>query len=384
MAEWHLITGEYPPQLGGVSDYTYLVASALADAGDAVHVWCPPSDGETPYASGVTVHRELGSATPGDLRRIDRMLGHFPHPRRLLVQWVPQAYGYRSMNAWFCWWLWRRASYFEDRVEIMVHEPFLPFSEGFWKQNAAAIIHRLMTPILLRAASRVWVSIPAWETRWRPYTLGRPVPFAWLPVPANVPVAEDRPAIETLRNRYLPAEGMLLGHFGTYGNLISGLLRILLPAILSSTSSRNAVLLLGRGSETFREDLIQSHPELTGRVHATGGLSPADASQHLSACDLMIQPYPDGVSTRRGSMMATLSHGLAIVTTQGDLSEPLWAESRAVALAPAGDVNHMLALVKSLLQNPTEMRRLSAAAKALYQSCFDLQHTITALRDEPT
>ena len=383
MAEWHLITGEYPPQLGGVSDYTYLMASALAGAGDAVHVWCPPSAGETPHIRGVTVHRELGSATPDDLRRIDRMLDHFPAPRRLLMQWVPQGYGYRSMNVWFCWWLWRRASFFHDRVEIMVHEPSLPFGEGSWKQNAVAVIHRFMTSILLRAASRIWVSIPAWEERLRPYALGRPIPFAWLPVPANVPLVEDQPAIDALRNRYAPAEGLLLGHFGTYGAHISGLLRILLPAILSSTSSSHAVLLLGRGSEIFCEDLIRSHPELISRVHASGGLSPADLSRHLSTCDLMIQPYPDGVSSRRGSMMATLSHGLAVVTTKGHLSEPLWAETRAAALAPAGDVNSIIALVQSLLGDPTERRRLSAAAKALYQSCFDLRHTITALREDP-
>ncbi len=38
---WHIITGEYPPAIGGVSSYTQLVAEGLAAAGDAVHVWCP-------------------------------------------------------------------------------------------------------------------------------------------------------------------------------------------------------------------------------------------------------------------------------------------------------------------------------------------------------
>src|SRR5256714_13899599 len=40
---WHLITCEYPPRTGGVSDYTRLVAEGLSEAGDEVHVWCPPS-----------------------------------------------------------------------------------------------------------------------------------------------------------------------------------------------------------------------------------------------------------------------------------------------------------------------------------------------------
>ncbi len=40
--DWQIVTGEYPPQPGGVSDYTRLVARGLAGAGDRVEVWAPP------------------------------------------------------------------------------------------------------------------------------------------------------------------------------------------------------------------------------------------------------------------------------------------------------------------------------------------------------
>ena len=36
---WHIVTGEYPPDSGGVADYTAAVARALADSGAEVHVW---------------------------------------------------------------------------------------------------------------------------------------------------------------------------------------------------------------------------------------------------------------------------------------------------------------------------------------------------------
>src|SRR5262245_59769784 len=54
---WHLVTGEYPPQPGGVADYTRLVAQGLAAAGDTVHVWAARAPGDTPQDVGVTVHR---------------------------------------------------------------------------------------------------------------------------------------------------------------------------------------------------------------------------------------------------------------------------------------------------------------------------------------
>ena len=77
MTEWHIITHEYPPQVGGVSDYTYLLASALAAAGDRLHMWCPAGSGDPPPAPGLIVHRELGEFTPGDLHRVGKKLDEF-------------------------------------------------------------------------------------------------------------------------------------------------------------------------------------------------------------------------------------------------------------------------------------------------------------------
>ena len=42
MIRWVILTGEYPPQSGGVSDYTRLVVEGLAAVGDEVAVYAPP------------------------------------------------------------------------------------------------------------------------------------------------------------------------------------------------------------------------------------------------------------------------------------------------------------------------------------------------------
>jgi glycosyltransferase involved in cell wall biosynthesis len=379
LSEWHLITSEYPPQIGGVSDHTFMVGSGLAAAGDSVHVWCPPSDGETPASTGVTVHRELGRFAPSDLRRAGRLLDQFPAPRRLLVQWVPHGYGYRSMNIGFCLWLWKRAKLNRDRVEMMVHEPFLVFREGTWKQDAAAVAHRVMIIILLNAVRRIWTSIPAWESDLRPYALGRSIQFGWLPIPSTIPVIDDPATVSALRARYAPGGDFLLAHFGTYGRHITEPLMDLLPALLGDHSNLS-VLLLGRGGEALRDDLIRKNKELAGRVHATGQLAAADLSRHLSACDLMIQPYTDGVSSRRTSAMAGLSHGLPIITTTGHNTESFWAESGAVALAHAGDVQSLARLTDRLLADADERKSIAEAARKLCQQRFHIRRTIAMLR----
>jgi len=158
------------------------------------------------------------------------------------------------------------------------------------------------------------------------------------------------------------------------------LLMASLPKLLQGGLHR-AALLLGRGSKALRGELIDRHPDLARRVHATGALDAAGISLHLSACDVMIQPYPDGVSSRRTSLMVGLSHGLPIVTTLGRLTESFWAGSGAVALAPVGDAVAMLEATERLLANPVEGGRMGSAAKALYRERFDVKHTITALRE---
>lgn len=376
---WHVITGEYPPQRGGVSDYTHSLVKSLAAEGDDVHVWCPLAPHAAVECPGVTVHGELGSAGAGDLRKLNHALERFPEPRQILVQWVPHAYGFRSMNVGFCLWLWRRAARSGDQVDLMVHEPFLSFGEGSWRQDAVAVVHRFMTTVLLRAANRVWVSIPSWEKLWRPYALGRNLPFQWLPIPSNIPVVEDSAGVRALRQRYAPEGGLIIGNFGMYGPTVERTWEPILSA-LESAPFPGRLLLIGTGSDECRTMIDRKAPSLSSRVHATGPLAAADLSCHLSACDLLMQPYPDGVSSRRTSFMAGLSHGKPIVTTIGPATEPLWAESQAVALVPLGAPGTFAESLQRLCADENERTRMGNAARRLYQERFDLPHVIARLR----
>ncbi len=373
----HIITPEYPPQPGGVSDYTCQLAGGLSAAGNDVHVWCPSVSSAESDNRGVTVHRKLGKFGIRDLRQLSRELNQFPGPRHVLVQWVPHGFGYRSMNIFFCHWLWRRATRSGDDVEIMVHEPFLAFGEGSWRQNFPALLHRLMTIILLRSAQRVSVAIPEWERRWRPYALGRHVPFRWLPVPSNVPVVHDWAGVEGIRRHYAPDGGVVIGHFGTYGTSITSLLEPVLVGCKKQLGL-HTILLMGIGSDRFRDELLQREPELESTVHASGALSASDLSCHIAACDLLLQPYPDGVTTRRTSFMTGLSHGKALVTTLGTLSEPFWAETDAVRVAAASDSRGLLELVMELAADPGRRAALGRAAQTLYDERFDISHTVRA------
>ena len=370
---WHLITCEYPPDVGGISDHTAQLAAGLAAAGDEVHVYCPGP--RRPASDAVRVHAVLGSFSSADLARTDQELDMSPGPRRLVVQWVPHGFGQRSMNLGFCLWVARRARA-GDLVDIVVHEPYLEFGWAPVRHLAMALMHRLMTTVLLRAADRVWISTPAWEPRLRPYALGRAIEMRWLPVPGCETMVRVPGNTSTI---YEAPGRTLVGHFGTYGEAVAALLEERLPGVMDGPSGP-VLLLLGAGGEAFATRLLARYPQWRGRVHATGYQSPELLDGHLAACDVLMQPYPDGITVRRTSAMAAMARGRAVVTTSGHLTEPLWPDQGAVALVDVGDATRFTAEVNRLLNDLPARRQLETRARAAYDAHFSVDRLIHTLR----
>lgn len=372
---WHVITGVYPPQPGGVSDYTALLAAGLAADGSDVHVWAPPAEGITPVTHGVTIHRHAGRWSRSDLTRLDGALGSFKAPRRLLVQYVPNAWGYRGLNFHFCRWMVHRRDRGDD-IRLMVHEPFYPWrlrdKPTRWLLAAG---QRWMIRKLLSASSQVYLSIPAWEKLLRSYETGDERQMTWLPIPSTIPVIADPVRRVELRRRVASEGQIIIGSFGTFGGAIGKIMAQALPPLLVNYPERVG-LLLGRGGDRLAAELLISYPELADRLIAPGGLDPEAVSLNLQICDVLIQPYPDGVSSRRTSVMAGLSHGLPIVTTQGFLSEPVWAEAGCVVLAPAADSRALIRATESLLADAERRASLGRCAYAFYTEYFNVRHTV--------
>lgn len=369
----HLLTPEYPPQIGGVSDYTRAMALRLAAGGREVHVWSPgnePDDTAAPALgrAGVWVHRVAGNWSRADRTRVGHRLDRFPGSRRLLVHWVPHGYEPRGLARGFVRWLRDRRRRAGDRVELIIHEPGVDFERN-WRQWVLAVIHREMLLTLLGTAGRIWLSTPAWESRLHPWReLANPTgprpPVRWLPLLLDVPVVDDAPAVAAARAEF---SGELLGHFGTYGEGVAGLLEPALAEILGKRPTARA-LLLGRGGERFLPGFRSRHPGVAGRVRATGETDGARLSVLLQACDLLLQPYPDGITTRRTSALAVLAHGRAMVTTTGHLTErTLWTAAGACRVVePAG----LAAAVDELLNDASARTALGTTGRAWYEREF--------------
>lgn len=364
---WHVITCEYPPQIGGVAAYTRQIAAALARTGASVHVWCPGNEAET-VDDSVGVHRTLGAFSLADCARTGRQLDTFPG-RRLLVQWVPHGYGWKSLNVPFAAWLAWRARIRGDDLHLMVHEPYMRVN---WPPShlAASLIERVMLWMIGTAASHVWLSTPSWEPYVRPY-IGARTPMAWLAIPAP-DGGPARPAGGPVEIGGRGGRPAIIGHFSTHSPVVTTILGPTLVRVLESGTA--TVRLMGRDSDAYRERFVREHPALADRVSATGVLAIDQVMAQMAECDLMLQPFPDGITTRNTSMLLALAAGRCVVSNSGPLTETLWHGNPAVALAASPEPEPLATLAVGLLADAGRRQATTSAARRLYAEHFDVAH----------
>jgi glycosyltransferase involved in cell wall biosynthesis len=370
---WHLVSGEYPPSCGGVGDYTARLASALTAAGDQVDVWVP---GAARSSGAPAVHALPDVFGP---RSRAMLAEHWRRdPAIVLLQYVPNALGARGANLPFCRWLVSQRRAGVD-VRVMFHEPYFYFAARRPWRNALAIVQRRMAAALIRASTRLYYSSDTWHRYLKPY--GASADALVLPIPSTVAAHAPAAAIANFRSRFAQDAGAVVGHFGTFGGDIARELLPLLAALVDADPSVNLAL-IGDGSDEFQRILSARAPAVAARCRATGRLDAESVAAALRACDLVVQTYPDGVTTRRTTTMAGLSNGVPVVTTDGSLTEPVWRETRAAVLMPVRDCEALVRAVRELLSCAAEQREQGERGAETYARHFSMEQTIRTLREE--
>lgn len=379
MTRWAMITGEYPPQPGGVSDYVRVVAEALVAAGEEVLILAPPSEvrAHAPAADAkLRVHRLPDQFGRQSRSEASRLMKEFAIDR-ILVQYVPHAFGRKAMNLPFTSWVKNDLAR-QAPIWVMFHEVAYPFSWTSLSGLVLGAVTRRMARSLASSAERIFASTPSWESLIRQICPAA-IPVEWLPIPSLVPVAgENENTIERLRRRLLGGSRKLVGHFGTFPAHVATLLSETLARVLT-TDAETSVVVFGRGSQEFRERFVEDNRHFQGRFTALGGLPAVDVALHIAACDLMLQPFGDGISSRRSSVMPALALGKAVVTNIGDLSESFWQEG-GVAAATIPTADSIASVCLELLVDGARRTKVGEEGRRLYESTFALPRTINALR----
>jgi glycosyltransferase involved in cell wall biosynthesis len=280
-------------------------------------------------------------------------------PDWILLQYNPFGFGRRGLNLH----LYRvlaamKKKLPQSRLAIMFHETYVPWSGV--RMSIMAVWQRWQFKRLGRAADVMFFSISPWADEHRAWFPGKPIYH--LPVGSNIPRVEITKT-EARRRLDIDEEEVVLGVFGNaHTSRLFGMVRAAAEAVQRS-GRRVRVLYIGPDGKTILKSL--------GDVPAiTDGPLPGDeVSRRLSAVDISLATYSDGVSTRRGAMMAALQHGLPIVGTIGIHTDPeLAAEiGTAMLLIPAHDVKGYAEAVVALSADTAMRDRLSRGAVELFE-----------------
>ena len=170
----------------------------------------------------------------------------------------------------------------------------------------------------------------------------------------------------------LDSEDVLLGYFG-FLNESKGA-DTLIEALAGLDGRFHLVFI---GGQTGASDSANNEAFLAGlraqiealgvaeRLHWTGFLSDAHVSAHLQAADMLVMPYKDGASLRRGTLMAALAHGRPLITTTPTTPTPQLDAGENCCLVPVDDVGALQTAVQTLTNNAELCKKLGQGAAQL-------------------
>ncbi|MEM7535827.1 MAG: glycosyltransferase family 4 protein, partial [Chloroflexota bacterium] len=347
-----LATGEYPPLQGGVGAYTAELASALNTLGVQVSVMT-----STSVATG---HQTQPNNVPvyPSVKRWDWRIWSAIHSHAetigadwIHVQYQTAAFGMNpAINV--APWRWRASRF-----------------------NVAWTYHDLLIPYLFPKAGdglRRWVT--EWPSTQSDLTIVTNEGDRLQLAEKNVPQLHKIPIGSNIQGKILPEsecqqrrvmrgygqDDLVLAYFGFLNRSKGG--KLLIRTLHQLVQQRPNTYLLMIGERVGASDVtnyaylqeveaLVADLGLTAHVQWTGHQSQEDVSADLHACDVLVMPYADGVSLRRGTLMAGLANGCAIVTTTPQAPLPELVDGEDLCYA-AYDADALTAAINRIVTQP--------------------------------
>lgn len=340
-----LVYGDRGAAVDGIRDYTDRLTGELTRQSYAASELLLPVGGPRSALRSLFARR-LAALDPGTA---------------VVVQYSPFSYGRRGFAPWLPADLLRlRGRRGRPRIAVMIHEPYMPMED--WRTTLMSAWQRFQLGALRLAVDAVFTTIEPWSRKFAAHLPHRPAQH--LPVGSNFP--DGRAERERSRHRLGAAEGTLV--IGCLGRDHPAWLGGHVAAAANQVArSGPPPVLLNLGAET----VAPAGLDRAVRVEQPGFLAAADFAALLAAADLFLAPTVDGVSTRRGSTMAALQHGVPVLATDGPLTDSVLRRTPALRLTPVDDREAYARAAAALAADPERRRAAGRAGRDLYEREFD-------------
>jgi glycosyltransferase involved in cell wall biosynthesis len=353
-----VVTGEYPPMPGGVGAYTACLVREWAALGVRVSILARPQAQEA--CAGITLH----NVVPGWGLPALALIRHWAQQQRLDVINLQYQTAIYDMSPW---------------MHFLPHVAPVPVVTTF---------HDLLVPYLFPKAGRLrpWIvrelakrSAAAVTTNEGDYAQLADLPQRHLiPIGSNIPVFPLTEAERAAQRAAAAAsDELLLLHFGfLYPNRGVEALFHALRVLLDVGERVRLVMVGGReGGPTdaayvARLDALADQLRLTPYVTWTGYADEQQVSAWLQTADWVVLPFLDGASYRRGSLIAAVVHGCAVITTRPTVPLTGLEDGEHLLYVPTGEGQAIAELLRRVGRDEALRARLRcrlSAARAMFE-----------------
>jgi glycosyltransferase involved in cell wall biosynthesis len=370
-----LISGEFPPMQGGVGDYTCQMARAFVLLGHQVDVLVPNalepayhSPQLQPWRVWPRVHGWKWNCWSQVIAVVREV-----RPDVINLQYQAAVYDMRHPAVNLLPWRLRRLPA-APPVVVTFHDlkpPYLFPKAGAVRGWAVRQLARHSRATIVTNAEDLESA-----RRWHFFATRRDqdrFTIHQIPIGSNIaaapPAGYDR---EAWRSRFgYGPDDLVWAYFG-FLNESKGA-ETLIRALAKSTGSRLLMIggRVGSSDATNRAyaariEALIGELGLTDRVQWTGYVPEEQVSAAFLGTDVVVMPYRDGVSFRRGSLHAALAHGCAIVSTTPRVPLPELGHGENILLVPPQDPQALSEAVLRL-RDPALRRRIGDGARVSAQ-----------------
>ncbi len=380
-----LVTGEYPPDVGGVADYTHRLGVQLLQLGHRVTVLTSKGKPPRPYRRANGEPDVLDTVDSWGVNGLPALVHAATalQPDVLHIQYQTAAYGMQAGIAMLPRWLqWRHP-------EIATVTTFHDLREPYLFPKAGPLRRLVTRQLLWGSRGVVATNLSDAQTLQRMiggYPNRRQPVLEVVPIGPNVDLAlaSAQTMAEVRTRNAIPNEPILLGHYG-FMNRSKGIDTLFQAFRALRSAGTNAYLLMvgetaGVSDPTNRGYFAEMQNlalelGIADYLRWTAYLPPDEVSHALQALDCCVLPYADGASFRRGTLLTALAHGLPVVTTtptapmpevRGEGAPlPTLEQERHCLLTPPGDAAALAAAIQRVLADATLRQRMKGGATQL-------------------
>ncbi|MBD3425617.1 MAG: glycosyltransferase [Candidatus Omnitrophica bacterium] len=352
-----MIFPTYPPnyQVDGIGDYTRILVSKLRQRGHEVFVI---TSGR--YAGNDPRVIKIGGGKWGirELVRVFRLIRRDGF-QVVHMQYTPISYGY-GLTFKLLPLLIRLSAH---RIHFIV--TFHTLVAGRW-------ISRINALLLVMFSHKVISTHEELTQLYQKWLFPFSKKLVQIPIGTNIePVEVDGERIrEEINKKYgISKNATLLVNFG-FPNPWKGLETLCEAVKILSREGDYRLIIMGGLTDRG----IEYRYEIKGFIRRLGiekeviwmdGLKEKDVSGVLQASDIAVFPFVDGISIRRGTLMAAMAHGLPIVSTRPRVKCPYFRNGENVMLVGPGDKVALAEAIRKLSKDRELRDRLSMNVKAL-------------------